>query len=152
MKPRTKARSIALQVLYELDVVAHPANIVLEHRLSEAALDPRHEAFTRNIVHEIEPIRDILDNFISQHAPEWPIDQVSIIDRNLIRIALWEMALTEETPVKVAITEAIELAKEYGSDSSPRFVNGVLGSLVPRRNEIRDFINAALAPEEASIK
>ena len=99
MKPRTKARSIALQVLYELDVVAHPANIVLEHRLAEASLDPRHEEFTRMIVHAIEPIREVLDNFIAEHAPEWPIDQVSIIDRNLIRIALWEMALTEETPV-----------------------------------------------------
>ena len=82
------------------------------------------------------PIREQLDAFIAEHAPAWPIDQVSIIDRNIIRIALWEMAVFEETPVKVAINEAVELGKVYGSDSTPRFVNGVLGSLANHENEI----------------
>lgn len=152
MKPRTKARGIALQVLYELDIVEHHTEIVLENRLADAGLDPRHEAFARNIVREIEPLRNILDKFIAEHAPEWPIDQISIIDRNLIRIALWEMTHADDTPVKVAINEAIELAKEYGSDSSPRFVNGVLGSLVPRINEISEFINVALSQRETTVK
>ena len=77
-----------------------------------------------------------LDDFIAQHAPEWPMDQVAAIDRNIIRIALWEFAVSGLTPVKVAINEAIELAKLYGSDSTPRFVNGVLGSLADRQQEI----------------
>ncbi|MBW8010059.1 MAG: transcription antitermination factor NusB [Chloroflexi bacterium] len=140
MKPRTKARGVALQALYEIDITGHPVEIVLEERFKETPLESRLEEFTRSIVSSIEPMRDQLDTFIAEHAPEWPIDQVSTIDRNLLRIALWEFAVSENTPVKVAINEAIELAKKFGSDSTPRFVNGVLGSLVSRRNEIRQAI------------
>jgi N utilization substance protein B len=68
---------------------------------------------------------------IQQHAPEWPLDQMAIIDRNVLRIAIYEFAVAEMTPTRVAINEAIELAKLYGSDSSSRFVNGVLGALAP---------------------
>jgi N utilization substance protein B len=80
-----------------------------------------------------------LDQFIGQHAPEWPLDQVAVIDRNILRIALWEFGVEKDTPIKVAINEAIELAKSYGSDSTPRFVNGVLGSLANRQNEIHQM-------------
>lgn len=152
MKPRTKARSIALQALYEIDTAGHSGEVVLEERLAEKPLDERLQEFARSIVRGIEPIRNELDGFIAEHAPEWPIDQISTIDRNLIRIALWEITLTENTPVKVAINEAIELAKKFGSDSSPRFVNGVLGSLAPRRNEIRQALSAILVPEDASVE
>lgn len=137
MKSRTKARSIALQVLYEVDITAHPASVVLEERFKLEELDPTLESFCRQIVFGILPITEELDNFIAQHAPEWPLDQVAVIDRNIIRIALWEFAVENCTPVKVAINEAIELAKIYGSDSAPRFVNGVLGSLASRHNEIK---------------
>jgi transcription antitermination protein NusB len=82
------------------------------------------------------PIAEQLDGFIAQHAPEWPFDQVAIIDRNILRIALWEIAVSDQTPIKVAINEAVELGKVYGSDSTPRFVNGVLGSLANRQNEL----------------
>jgi transcription antitermination factor NusB len=78
-----------------------------------------------------------LDIFIAEHAPDWPLAQVAVIDLNILRIALWEFAVNSETPIKVAINEAVELAKIYGSDSSPRFINGVLGSLAARENEIR---------------
>ncbi len=93
--------------------------------------------FTRSIVTGIWPITSQLDDLIAQHAPEWPLDQVAVIDRNILRIALWEFAVEGCTPVKVAINEAIELAKLYGADSTPRFVNGVLGSLANRQQEIR---------------
>jgi len=73
---------------------------------------------------------------IAEHAPEWPMDQLAVIDRNILRIALWEFAVEKCTPIKVAINEAIELAKMFGSDATPRFVNGVLGSLANRQNEI----------------
>ncbi len=82
-------------------------------------------------------MKDELDTFIAEHAPEWPLNQVAIVDRNILRIALWEFAVKGDTPIKVAINEAVELAKTYGSDSSPRFINGVLGSLAARENEIR---------------
>lgn len=92
--------------------------------------------FSRDIITGVLSLVDPLDSFIAQHAPEWPLDQVAVIDRNILRIALWEFAIQGETPIKVAINEAIELAKLYGSDSTPRFVNGVLGSLAARQNEI----------------
>lgn len=141
MKQRTKARSIALQVLYECDMTGHPPGEVIEERLASETLDPKLEEFSRQIVMGVLPLTDRLDAFISQHAPEWPLDQVAIIDRNILRIALWEFAVEACTPIKVAINEAIELAKLFGADSTPRFVNGVLGSLANRYQEIKhDFM------------
>jgi N utilization substance protein B len=140
MKPRTKARSVALQALYEIDIAEHAVGIVLENRFSHNELTPELEDFTREIVQAIVPIRAILDEHIAVHAPEWPIDQVSVIDRNLLRIALWEFAIQGQVPLKVAINEAIELAKKFGSDSSPRFVNGVLGSLAAQENQVRNSL------------
>lgn len=140
MKARTRARAVALQALYEIDMVDHPPALVVRDRLEDNELDPNMADFVNQIVAGVWPIRDELDQFIAEHAPEWPLDQVATIDRNIIRIALWEFAVSENIPIKVAINEAVELAKEYGSDSSPRFINGVLGSLASRQNEIRQSL------------
>ena len=137
MKSRTKARSVALQVLYEIDLAGHRPGDALTERFDDEILEAHLNEFTSQIVFGVFPIREKLDEFIAQHAPEWPLDQVAVIDRNIIRIALWEFAVESCTPVKVAINEAIELAKLFGSDSTPRFVNGVLGSLANRQNEIQ---------------
>jgi transcription antitermination protein NusB len=136
MKSRTKARGFALQVLYEYDLTGHPIGEIIETRLSEEELDERIQEFSREIILGVVPIIEKLDNIVAEHAPEWPMDQVAVIDRNILRIALWECTVSEITPIKVAINEAIELAKIYGSDSSSRFVNGVLGSLVDHQVEI----------------
>ncbi len=140
MKSRTKARGIALQVLYEVDLTGHQPMLSLDQRLEEEPLELALADFSRQIVFGVLPIVGKLDKLISQHAPEWPLDQVAIIDRNILRIALWEFAVANCTPVKVAINEAIELAKLYGSDSTPRFVNGVLGSLAARQNEVKQAL------------
>ncbi len=137
MKPRTKARSVALQALYEIDLTEHSIGLVLDSRFRDIELGSNLQDFVIEIVRGITPIRSILDEQIALHAPEWPIEQISVIDRNLLRIALWEFAVKGETPLKVAINEAIELAKRFGSDSTPRFVNGVLGSLADDENEIK---------------
>ena len=136
MKDRTRARGIALQALYELDITNHPIGTVLQERTSDSDLDDELILFFRSIVLGVLPIRAELDHFIADHAPDWPIDQVAVIDRNILRMALWEISLAENIPLKVAINEAVELAKAYGSDSAPRFVNGVLGALANRQNEI----------------
>jgi N utilization substance protein B len=149
MKPRTKARSIALQVLYECDLTNHPPGPAIEERLEDEKLDSGLVDFVRQIVFGILPITNRLDDFISQHAPEWPLDQVAVIDRNILRIALWEFAVEGCTPVKVAINEAIELAKLFGADSTPRFVNGVLGSLANRQQEIKQKFKAILAEQRS---
>jgi N utilization substance protein B len=137
MKPRTRARSIALQALYEIDVASHNPGVVLADRLEEEQLEPELVEFASQIVAGVHPMFEILDQFIAEHAPEWPLDQVATVDRNILRIALWEFAVYGKTPIKVVINEAIELAKTFGSDSTPRFVNGVLGSLAARQSEIQ---------------
>ena len=114
---------------YEIDLAEHPLEEVLAARLRDYELEETLEEFAGRLVRGVYPIRKELDGYSAEHAPEWPIDQISIIDRNLIRMAVWEFAISQQTPVKVAINEAVELAKRYGSDSSSRFVNGVLGSL-----------------------
>jgi N utilization substance protein B len=137
MKSRTKARSLALQVLYELDQSNHAVGDVFVHRMEEQDLEGSLASFANHIIQGVHPLRDDLDRIISKHAPEWPFDQVAIIDRNILRIAVWEMVFDPSTPIKVVINEAIELGKMYGSDSTPRFINGVLGSLVQNQNEIK---------------
>lgn len=144
MKPRTRARSIALQALYEVDMTGHPAGEVWEQRVAEAEMEENLAQFAHQIIFGILPLTTLLDTFIAKHAPEWPLDQVATIDRNIIRIALWEFAVYKKTPLKVAINEAVELAKEYGSESTPRFVNGVLGSLANNQNEIQQSIQKYL--------
>jgi N utilization substance protein B len=141
MKPRTRARSIALQVLYEIDLVNHPLGEALKYRLEDSPIDERLIGFVQSIVQGVWSMYQQLDGYIAEHAPEWPLDQVATIDRNILRIALWEFAVNAETPLKVAINEAVELAKVFGSDSSPRFINGVLGSLATNQNEIRQALN-----------
>lgn len=144
MKSRTKARCVALQVLYECDLTGHSPVDVLEERLLEDPMEDGLADFSRQIIQGVLPITGKLDTFIAEHAPEWPMDQVAVIDRNILRIALWEFAVENCTPIKVAINEAIELAKLFGSDSTPRFVNGVLGSLANRQQEILQKLHTAL--------
>lgn len=146
MKARTRARGIALQVLYEIDMVAHPPVEVMQERLGEEPQTDELAEFIRQIVFGVLPLREQLDHIIEHYAPEWPLDQIAAIDRNILRIATWEFAgNAQRTPVKVAINEAVELAKAYGSDSAPRFVNGVLGSLAEHENEIVQSLQAKKA-------
>jgi len=143
MKPRTRARSLALQVLYEVDMANHPPADVFRSRLEESPLSDELAEFARQIIFGVLPRTTDLDQLIAKYAPEWPFDQVAAIDRNILRIALWEFAVFHETPIKVAINEAVELAKEFGSDSAPRFVNGVLGALADHQHEIKQAIPKA---------
>lgn len=140
MKLRTRARSIALQVLYEVDIANHIPGDVLKLRLEDLPLPDHLSEFSRKIIFGVLPLTSNLDLLISKYAPEWPLDQIAAIDRNILRIALWEFAVFHETPIKVAINEAVELAKLYGSDSAPRFVNGVLGALADHQHEIRQIL------------
>ena len=147
MKDRTRARGVALQALYELDITNHPVGVVLQERASDIDLEDDLVDFFRSIVLGVLPIREQLDHFIAEHAPDWPLDQVAVIDRNILRMAIWEIAVAEGIPLKVAINEAVELAKTYGSDSAPRFVNGVLGALADRHHEIMQSLQKLTAAD-----
>ena len=144
MKARTRARGVALQALYEIDMTNHPPGEVLQNRLEAEVLSDELAEFARTIVFGVLPLAIDLDRIIARYAPEWPLDQMAAIDRNILRVACWEFAVERDTPVKVAINEAVELAKLYGSDSAPRFVNGVLGSLAD--HEFGDRTAAARSP------
>ncbi|HEY77237.1 MAG TPA: transcription antitermination factor NusB [Thermoflexia bacterium] len=143
MKARRRARALALQALYEIDSVGHPPDVVIEERLAETPLPESAAEFSRRLVFGVLRYRQVLDQFIQEHAPEWPVEQMACIDRNILRMALFEFAVDGTTPVKVAINEAVELAKMFGSDSSSRFVNGVLGALVPRKGAIARAVQEA---------
>ncbi len=140
MQDRHQARIAALQALYEIDCAGHAPAIVLEHRLAEANLPQAAAAFCRHLVNGVLAYQAVLDTFIHRHAPEWPLEQMAYVDRNILRIAIFEFAIDGKTPVKVAINEAVELAKTFGSDSAPRFVNGVLGTLVEHKEAILQAI------------
>jgi N utilization substance protein B len=140
MKPRTRARSLALQVLYEVDIANHPPADIYRLRLEETPLPDELSNFARQIIFGVLRLTTMLDQIIAKYAPEWPLDQIAAIDRNILRMALWEFAVYHDTPIKVAINEAVELAKQFGSDSAPRFVNGVLGALADHQHEIQQAL------------
>ena len=127
---RRQARISALQTLYELDTTQHTAGEALEHRLEDTPLPPDNEAFLRRLVSGVVTNRDRLDLLIQKYAPAWPVAQIAVIDRNVLRMALFELSSAIDTPTKVVINEAVDLAKIFGSESSSRFVNGVLGTAV----------------------
>ena len=126
---RRKARALALQILYEVDSVGHDLEEVLTRLLAEEELSEENAAFTRELVSGVIQNKEKIDRSIQNFAPAWPIEQLPIIDRNVLRLAIFEILLDNKVPVKVAINEAVELAKMFGSDNSPKFVNGVLGSV-----------------------
>ena len=125
---RRKSRGIALQALYEVDTVGHSMDTALEHLLAEGRLKEEDEVFDRELVAGVIAHRGEIDRHIKKFAPAWPVKQISVVDRNILRLAIFEILL-DNVPIKVAINEAVELAKLFGSDSSPKFVNGVLGSV-----------------------
>ena len=141
MKARHQARIVALQALYEIDCTHHAPAIVMEQRLAANQLSKATTAFSRRLVNGVINHQTILDIFIHRHAPEWPLEQMAYIDRNILRMAIFEFAVDSQTPVKVAINEAVELAKAFGSDSAPRFINGVLGALVEHKQAIAQAVH-----------
>ena len=126
---RRKARTIALQALYEVDTSGHKVDDVTGRLSTEEGLNEENEAFVRDIVSGVIENKEKLDQSIREHAPAWPIEQLPVIDRNILRLAIFEILIDNKVPVKVAINEAVELAKTFGADRSSKFVNGVLGSI-----------------------
>jgi len=126
---RRKARALALQALYEIDSAGHGVEGVVTHLLAGRGLSEENGAFVRELVSGVIQNKDKIDLNIKNFAPAWPIEQIPLVDRNILRLAIFEILLNNKVPVKVAINEAVELAKTFGSDNSSRFVNGVLGSV-----------------------
>ena len=130
MASRRKARSIALQALYEIDTTTHGAEEVLARYAYDDSVGADTFDFITALVQGVMQHHHQLDTVIARHAPAFPVQQMAAIDRNILRMALFEMKYCSDTPVKVSINEAVELAKSFGSDASPRLINGVLGAVM----------------------
>lgn len=163
MKPRRRARCLTLEILYECDLAEHDSLAVLQKRAEDNStivdylkseqivVEEQEEEpekipeqfsehtleFAENLLRGIDDYLPSINTLITRYAPEWPLEQIAVVDRNILRIAIYEVLIDQDTPIKVAINEAVELAKMYGSDSAPRFVNGVLGTLTEKVDELR---------------
>lgn len=127
---RRQARMTALQILYEGDAVGHGVDEILKRTKEEGTLPESALEFASHLVKGVLQNKKTIDETIQKYAPNWPVEQLAIIDRNILRMAIYELTRDKETPRKVVINEAVELAKHFGSDSSPKFVNGVLGTVM----------------------
>lgn len=134
MSSRHLSRSIALQSLYEWDFYGKNSEKlpkIIERNIKEFGPGLKEPDFVKSLVNGVVLNLDKIDKIIEKAAPEWPLNQIALVDRNVLRIGLYELlyAKREEVPPKVAINEAIELAKNFGGPSSGKFVNGVLGTV-----------------------
>lgn len=126
---RRQARILAMQALYEADVAHHEPRLVLARLLGAEAYPGAVASFAERLVGGVADHLGQIDPLIAQAAPTWPLAQMAKIDKSILRIAAYEVLLEPEVPYKAAINEAVEIAKLFGSDSSSRFVNGVLGTI-----------------------
>ena len=133
---RRKSRVASLQFLYELDSSEHNLETVLSTYPDDLALSKTVRSFSRNLVAGVLAHREEIDKIIETFAPSWPVHQMATVDRNILRIAIYEIRFGGHTPPKVAINEAVEIAKIFGADGTPKFVNGVLGSVMEEVREI----------------
>jgi len=129
VEERRRARTLAFQALYEVDSAGHEMEAVINNLPTKEGLSEESAAFARGLVSGVIQNREKIDQNIQKFAPAWPIEQIAVVDRNILRLAIFEILLDNKTPIKVATNEAVELAKKFGSDSSQKFVNGVLGSV-----------------------
>lgn len=141
MSNRHLARTIALQSLFQWDFNKHEEDLtgLLKHNFQEFAPNFDDNGFSFNLVNGVAKNQPEIDGMIIKYAPEWPLDQITNVDRNVLRIGIYELKYDDDIPPKVAINEAIELAKIFGGESSGRFVNGVLGTIY--KEEVGDEEN-----------
>jgi len=126
---RRKARIAALQALFESDSSRHDPEAALRWLMDEEELPEPTLAYAKELIAGVIQNRDQIDEVIKAHAPSWPLGQVSVVDRNILRLAIFEIMIENKVPLKAAINEAVELAKIFGSYNSFKFVNGVLGAI-----------------------
>ncbi len=148
MSNRHLARTVAMQILFEWDFNNRSEKLseVIDYNVKEfgAGLDEERE-FIEKLVRGVAKHMAEIDKTIIKYAPEWPIEKITVIDRSVLRLGIYELMIGREVPPKVAINESIEVAKAYGGESSGRFVNGVLGSVY---REIEDADNGVITPEK----
>lgn len=132
--PRHEARRRALEVLYQADVLRRDIEVTLERTAEDPEVEPL-DAFARSLVRGVGEHRDELDRTIGEHARGWTVQRMPVIDRNILRLGVYELLIAREAPGPVVIDEAVQLAKDLSTDDSPRYVNGVLSAVLRDRTE-----------------
>lgn len=131
---RRLAREAVLKALFAVDLGKIPLDRVLEDVLHEADLSPQHVEFARELAAGANARREASDRIITELAVDWTVERMATIDRNILRLALYEIFERADIPESVTVNEAVELAKKYGTDESSKFINGILGEIVRRRS------------------
>lgn len=126
---RHQARTLALQVLYESDVAGHGVADVLTRYLEDRNEPQRVRRYVERLITGIQANQQEIDQRIGDAAPAFPVEQLPAVDRNILRIAIYELTSESDVPMKAAINEAVEIAKQFGGENSGKFVNGVLGTI-----------------------
>lgn len=129
MRKRRQSRIAALQALFELDSVGHRPEETIARQFEEIEASPEVQEFARELVNGVLVNKESIDGTIRDTAPAFPLEQIAVIDRNILRLAIYELLIDNKVPMRAAINEAVELAKQFGGEKSPRFINGVLGSI-----------------------
>ena len=132
MSNRHLARTIAMQSLFSWDFNGKREKdlaCIINQNFQQFAPKFNDHGFVKGLVHEVIKRLEEIDNYIVKYATEWPIEQITIVDRNILRIGIYELVFDKKIPAKVAINEAIEIAKTFGGESSGKFINGVLGAI-----------------------
>lgn len=147
MSNRHLARTIAMQTLFEWDFRGQKVDLALltKENIKEFAPDFDDNGFTMRLIKGVKKELEEINAIIAEYAPEWPIEQITVTDRNVLRIGIYELKYSSEVPPKVAINEAIELAKTFGGESSGKFVNGVLGTIYKQMEERGEKISTSKA-------
>lgn len=144
---RRKSRILAFQVLFESEQHEQPIAEALQRRLDESDLDDSARTFARDLIEGIEEHRPAIDEVITRYASAFPLEDMAPVDRNVLRLAIYEVLFdNRRAPLRVAINEAVDIAKGYGSESSGRFVNGVLGAVALEAAERNESANHGNAP------
>jgi len=149
MSNRHLARALAMQSLYEWDFHGgqKDAPAIIQRNLEEFAPELDEKEFAQKIVNDVLTHQKEIDATITKFAPDWPLEKITTVDRNILRIGTYELVYNDEIPSKVAINEAIELAKTFGGESSGKFVNGVLGAVYRNQAE-QGVVKEADKPKE----
>lgn len=133
---RRRARETALMVIFQMDLVGMEEKQALDFVLAEFPLDAGGVEYAQGLIQGVWEYRETLDALIQRESAEWKVNRMAVVDRNILRLATYEMYILNNVPDRVAINEAVELSKRFGGPDSAKFINGILGSLVKNQTVV----------------
>lgn len=136
---RRSARAAALQTLYQIDLTKSNTEKALQFAIEENGLKESQQTFTKSLVYGVISNLSAINSIIDKVTLEWELERIAVVERNILRIALYEMCYTQEVPLQVAVNEAIELGKTFSTVESGKFINGILGKVIENIDQYRQI-------------